>query len=265
MNVGSSRKKLGRTVLCQAGNSGVSADDYYGLLGVSTRVDKAELKRAYRKLALVFHPDVNKDDGAQENFVALSNAYEVLVDDKQRKLYDQYGVEGLKRQPNKSSGSAWEVWDEFKPMKKKKSRKQTARDVAAGASTSGGDGDTGDDGPTFAQNGDVVEFPLSTAARERMNDGREKGVGFIVGRNIDRGDKHKLSPENLTLCEVEVLWQEDGDDRWTVDPMESSAFADLLELRVLRSEFDRLSDSWKILDELSPGCGSPQYAEEVIL
>jgi DnaJ-class molecular chaperone len=44
---------------------------------------------------------------------------QVLVDEEQRKLYDKYGVEGLKRQQNKSSGSAWEVWDEFKPMKKK--------------------------------------------------------------------------------------------------------------------------------------------------
>jgi hypothetical protein len=41
--------------------------------------------------------------------------------------------------------------------------------------------------------------------------------------------------QNLTLCEVEVLWQEDGEERWSVDPMESSAFPNLLELRVLRS------------------------------
>jgi hypothetical protein len=70
-------RKAQSRVTCRAGGTLASVDDYYGLLGVSQSVDKAELKRAYRKLALVFHPDVNKDEGAQENFVALSNAYEV--------------------------------------------------------------------------------------------------------------------------------------------------------------------------------------------
>lgn len=73
--------------MCRAGGTLASVDDYYGLLGVSQSVDKAELKRAYRKLALVFHPDVNKDEGAQENFVALSNAYEVRSFPFQRTLF----------------------------------------------------------------------------------------------------------------------------------------------------------------------------------
>lgn len=71
--------------------------------------------------------------------------------------------------------------------------------MAAGASTSGSDRDEGNDGPAFAQNGDVVEFPLSPATRERMNDGREKGVGFIVGRNIGRF-LFVLFQSELVLC-----------------------------------------------------------------
>jgi hypothetical protein len=66
----------------------------------------------------------------------------------------------------------------------RKSRKQSARDVATQASTSGRDGEEESDVNTFPQCGDVVEYPLSEAARVRMDDGREKGVGFIVGRNI---------------------------------------------------------------------------------
>ncbi|KAE8655866.1 Chaperone protein DnaJ [Hibiscus syriacus] len=70
--------------------------DYYTVLGVSRNASKSEIKSAYRKLARSYHPDVNKDPGAETKFKEISFAYEVLSDDEKRSLYDKYGEAGLK-------------------------------------------------------------------------------------------------------------------------------------------------------------------------
>ncbi|CAD5113491.1 unnamed protein product [Dimorphilus gyrociliatus] len=70
--------------------------DYYKILGVSKDADDDSLKKSYRKLALKFHPDKNKSPGAEEKFKEISEAYDVLSNKEKRKLYDQYGEEGLK-------------------------------------------------------------------------------------------------------------------------------------------------------------------------
>ncbi|KAL6137706.1 hypothetical protein ACLB2K_062995 [Fragaria x ananassa] len=70
--------------------------DYYSVLGVSRNATKAEIKSAYRKLARSYHPDVNKEAGAETKFKEISNAYEVLSDDEKRSLYDKYGEAGVK-------------------------------------------------------------------------------------------------------------------------------------------------------------------------
>ncbi|CAI8598210.1 unnamed protein product [Vicia faba] len=70
--------------------------DYYTVLGVSRNSTKSEIKTAYRKLARNYHPDVNKEPGAEDKFKEISNAYEVLSDDEKRSIYDKYGEAGLK-------------------------------------------------------------------------------------------------------------------------------------------------------------------------
>jgi hypothetical protein len=70
--------------------------DYYSALGVRKGADKKDIKSAYRKKAREFHPDVNKDPGADAKFKEVSEAYEVLSDDEKREIYDRYGKDGLK-------------------------------------------------------------------------------------------------------------------------------------------------------------------------
>ncbi|XP_068221192.1 dnaJ homolog subfamily B member 12 [Palaemon carinicauda] len=67
--------------------------DYYEILGVTKEATDNDLKKAYRKLALQFHPDKNKAPGASEAFKAVGNAFAVLSDPEKRKQYDLYGPE----------------------------------------------------------------------------------------------------------------------------------------------------------------------------
>lgn len=70
--------------------------DYYRILGINKNANTEDIKKAYRQLALRYHPDKNKTAGAEEKFKEIAEAYEVLSDHKKRDIYDQYGEEGLK-------------------------------------------------------------------------------------------------------------------------------------------------------------------------
>ena len=88
--------------------------DYYEILEIERTNDKEVIKKAYRKLALKYHPDRNPDDkSAEERFKQINEAYEILSDDEKRQIYDRYGKDGLERQGKGFSGRFFWVWLEY--------------------------------------------------------------------------------------------------------------------------------------------------------
>jgi len=73
----------------------MTKQDYYKILNIDKNASKSDIKKAYRKLALKYHPDKNKDKDAEAKFKDISEAYAVLYDDEKRKMYDQYGHSGI--------------------------------------------------------------------------------------------------------------------------------------------------------------------------
>src|SRR4030043_1293587 len=81
------------------------AKDFYEILGVPKKATEGEIKRAYRKLALEWHPDRNKDPKATDKFKEINKAYEVLSDPKKKEIYDQYGEAAFKPGTGFGAGS----------------------------------------------------------------------------------------------------------------------------------------------------------------
>lgn len=68
--------------------------DYYDILGIKKGASDDDIKKAYRKQALRYHPDKNTSPGAEEKFKEIAEAYDVLSDPKKKDIYDRYGEEG---------------------------------------------------------------------------------------------------------------------------------------------------------------------------
>ena len=83
--------------------------DYYEVLGISRGASDEEIKRVFRKLALEYHPDRNKSDGAADKFKEINEAYQVLADPKRRSDYDRFGHAGL----GGNGGRGFEGFDNF--------------------------------------------------------------------------------------------------------------------------------------------------------
>ena len=88
---------------------GVLARDFYTILGVKKNAQEGDIKKAYRKLAVKWHPDKNPENAeeAQAKFIEITNAYETLSDPEKRKIYDTQGEEGLKRQQQQGEGGQY--------------------------------------------------------------------------------------------------------------------------------------------------------------
>lgn len=92
----------------------MSKRDYYDVLGVSRNAELSEIKKAYRKLALKYHPDKNPDDkDAEEKFKEAAEAYEVLSNEEKRGRYDRFGHEGVKGGAGNGFGGAGMSMDDI--------------------------------------------------------------------------------------------------------------------------------------------------------
>ncbi len=88
--------------------------DFYEILGVAKHAEAVVIKKAYRKLALKYHPDRNPGDkAAEDKFKEAAEAYEVLSDDQKRQIYDTYGHEGLKNSGYSGPGNFQDVFSSF--------------------------------------------------------------------------------------------------------------------------------------------------------
>ncbi len=89
-------------------------EDYYDILGVQRSASQDDIKRAYRKMAIKFHPDKNQGDKkAEEKFKMAAEAYEVLSDPDKKNRYDQYGHDGLRGGDARGFGNFEDIFDAF--------------------------------------------------------------------------------------------------------------------------------------------------------
>ncbi|KMR04889.1 hypothetical protein RF55_388 [Lasius niger] len=89
----------------------IRGEDYYEILGIKKSAGQDEIRRAFKKLAIVHHPDKNSDDpNAHDKFIRLTTAYEVLKDNDLRKKYDLYGENGLNDSNKKQTYHSWSYY-----------------------------------------------------------------------------------------------------------------------------------------------------------
>lgn len=146
--------------------------DYYDALGVKPDASDAEIKRAYRKLARKYHPDVSKESGAEEKIKAVNEAYEALKDPERRREYDQLRAGGYR------------AGDEFRPPPNWQGRH-------GGAAGDGGFGD--------ADFSDFFESLFGRGAGPRSRGGPRRGSDVQARIQIDIKSAFAGSRERITL------------------------------------------------------------------
>ncbi|KAH0787677.1 dnaJ subfamily B member 1-like [Histomonas meleagridis] len=171
--------------------------DFYAILGVPRNADATTLKKAYRKLAMKWHPDknINNQEQAQAKFQEISEAYDVLSDPKKREIYDKYGEEGLKVGGNPNpSGPNMEGFAGGSPNGgfRYEFTQEQAEDLFRnifGNLGGFGFGRMGGGNPNVringhrmgGQNGNFRSFDDFDMFQDQMNDGPYKGRGHRVG------------------------------------------------------------------------------------
>ncbi len=160
--------------------------DYYQILGVSRDATQEEIKQAYRKLALKWHPDRNPDNKkeAEEKFKEISEAYEVLSDPEKRKIYDTYGYDAA-RQSFGAGGFQWSNFTHFDDL----------QDIF---------GDFGlDDLLRSFGFGDVFEYRTAGRRGAKRRKGRDQEVQITISlEEAYRGTEKTITVQRYETCGV---------------------------------------------------------------
>ena len=160
--------------------------DYYKVLELDKNASKEDIKKAYRKLARKYHPDLNPNDAeAQKRFQQINEAHEVLIDPEKRKKYDQYGKD-------------WQHAEEFE---KARSHQQHAggfgrRSTGGFSGSTGGFGDAGFGESDFS---DFFESMFGGAAGGRQRTTRFRGQDYNAELQLNLSDVYKTKKQTLTV------------------------------------------------------------------
>src|SRR6266550_4108503 len=147
--------------------------DYYDILGVKRDADEEEIKKAYRKLAVKFHPDKNPGDkAAEESFKELGEAYEVLNDPQKRAAYDQYGHAAFDRRAGAYARGGFH--DPFEVFREVFGGGSIFEDLFGGARTD----------PSQPQRGDDLRYDMEITFEEAAH-GCEKEITVTKSSRCD--------------------------------------------------------------------------------
>src|SRR5260221_1596610 len=152
--------------------------DYYDILGVQRDADEEEIKKAYRKLAVKFHPDKNPGDkAAEESFKELGEAYEVLNDPQKRAAYDQYGHAAFDRRAGGfgRSGGFHDPFDIFREVFGSGGGGGIFEDLFGGGTQRD---------PSQPQRGDDLRYDMEIAFEEAAH-GAEKEISVTKPERCD--------------------------------------------------------------------------------
>ena len=168
--------------------------DYYEILGVNRGASPEEVKKAYRKLAMKYHPDRNKDapKEAEEKFKELSEAYEVLADQEKRRRYDQYGHSGVES-TFREGGFDWSDFTHFEDIS----------DIFGGFGGFGGsifDQFFGRQARTGPQEGRSLRYDIDITLNEAAK-GADKSIRIPHSVTCEKCGGAGAKPEDLETCE----------------------------------------------------------------
>jgi molecular chaperone DnaJ len=181
--------------------------DYYETLGVDRNADADEIRKAYRKLARKYHPDLNPGDkAAEERFKKVQEAYDVLSDESKKKVYDQYGFYSDNVPPNAGGGSSTPPggpnFDGFDFAEYLRQQQRAGRPPAGNGYSSNPQEESG--GSSFR---DIFSEMFGGSAKRNRSQQPERGADLEYGLNIDfwqsiKGTQVRLSISRQETCET---------------------------------------------------------------